>query len=344
MKPSEIIDIVRRAIRNNYEMRQKGLNSPNILIKARPGVGKTACVSQACALEEADMIWSHPVTDEPIDYKGLPDLNQGEAFAQFKPYGNMSKAITATKPTVWMMDDLGQALKATQASIMQPLGDRRLDTHAISDWVIFVAATNRKEDKAGVTGLLEPVKSRFSTIIEMETDLDDWCEWALANGMPTELVAFVRFRPNFLVDWTPSNDIVNGCCPRTIAKAGELMIGNIIPPGHEFEVFSGCAGDAFAAEFTGFLKVYRGLPNPDVVLMNPDKFKVPTDPATLYALAGALASRANEENASRFFKASSRMPGEFGVLTVRDALRRDPDLANVRAFIDWTVSNQSVML
>jgi len=344
MKPSEIVSVIVNAINANFAMREAGFNSPNILIKGRPGVGKTAVVKQACEQVGADMIWSHPVTDEPIDYKGLPDLNNGHEFAQFKPYGNMKLAISADKPTVWMFDDVGQALKATQAAMMQPLGDRRLDTHKISDHVLFVAATNRKEDKAGVTGLLEPVKSRFSTIVEMDTDLDDWCEWALQHNMPTELVAFVRFRPNFLVDWTPSNDIINGPCPRTIAKAGELQVGGVIPQGHEFEIFAGAAGDAFAAEYTGFLKIYRNLPNPDVVLMNPEKFDVPDDPATLYALAGALASRANEENSERFFKAVSRLPGEFSVLTVRDALRRDDSLANVRAFIDWTIKNQSVML
>lgn len=344
MKPSEITEIVRRAIRANKPMRDKGFNSPNILIKARPGVGKTSVVGAAALAEEADVIWSHPVTDEPIDYKGLPDMNNGHEFARFKAYGNMRRAITATRPTVWVFDDVGQAPKATQAAMMQPVGDRRLDEHTISDWVLFIACTNRKEDKAGVSGLLEPVKSRFATIIEMETDLDDWCEWALAAGMPTELVAFIRFRPNFLVDWKPQHDIVNGPCPRTIAKAGELMLGNVIPPGHEFEVFAGAAGDGFASEFTGFLKIFRSLPNPDVVLMQPDKFEVPKDPATLYALSGALASRANEDNADRFFKAVSRLPGEFSVLSVRDALRREAALANVRSFIQWTVKNQDVML
>jgi DNA-binding NarL/FixJ family response regulator len=83
---------------------------------------------------------------------------------------------------------------------------------------------------------------------------------------------------------------------------------------------------------------------PDVVLMDPDHYKVPTDPATRYALAGALAARANEENAGRFFKAISRLPQEFGIMAVRDAFARNEDLANVREFTEWVTENQEVLL
>ncbi len=43
-----------------------------ILIKGRPGVGKTDIVSQACQEAKARLIISHPVVSDPTDYKGLP--------------------------------------------------------------------------------------------------------------------------------------------------------------------------------------------------------------------------------------------------------------------------------
>ena len=39
-----------------------------------------------------------------------------------------------------------------------------------SDQVTFIACTNRKTDMAGVTGILEPVKSRFISISELTRD------------------------------------------------------------------------------------------------------------------------------------------------------------------------------
>ena len=65
------------------------------------------------------------------------------------------------------LDDLGQAPMSVQAAAMQLILARRINGFKISDKVIFMAATNRREDKAGVTGILEPVKSRFAWIVEL---------------------------------------------------------------------------------------------------------------------------------------------------------------------------------
>jgi len=90
---------------------------------------------------------------------------------------------------------------------MQLILARRINGYKVSDQVTFLAATNRKQDKAGVSGILEPVKSRFVSIVELEPDLEDWAAWAASNSLPAELIAFVRFRPNLLNDFTPSVDI-----------------------------------------------------------------------------------------------------------------------------------------
>lgn len=312
-----------------------------ILVKGRPGVGKTDIAKQAAATVDADIIIRHPVVDSPVDYKGMPIVVDGAAV--FSPFGDQRQILEATKLTLVMLDDMGQAPPATQAAAMQMLLERKLNEQVVPDCVVFVACTNRKEDLAGVSGILEPVKSRFDTIVELETDLNDWCKWALKNDLPSECIAFIRFRPNFLVDFKPTPDITNSPCPRTVSKAFR-MYQQGIPGGIEFTVLGGAGGPGFASEFMGFVKIHRSLPNPDVVLMDPENYKVPTDPATLYALSGALAARANEENAGRFFKAIGRLPQEFSITAVRDAFSRNEDLANVREFTEWVTNNQEVLL
>jgi hypothetical protein len=59
---------------------------------------------------------------------------------------------------------------------MQLILARRVNSFTLPDCVSFVAASNRRQDKAGVTGILEPVKSRFATILEVSPDLDDWTQ------------------------------------------------------------------------------------------------------------------------------------------------------------------------
>ena len=101
-------------------------------------------------------------------------------------------------------------------------------------------------------------------------------------------------------------------------------------------MFSGAAGEAFAVEFMGFLKTWRDLPNPDLVIMNPDSAKVPTRPDSLYALAGALAERASVQNVDNIIRYAARIPDEFAMMMVKDIVTRDPSIASRSpAVTDW---------
>lgn len=137
--------------------------------------------------------------------------------------------------------------------------------------------------------------------------------------------------------------MVNTPSPRTVANVGKLLNAGM-PKSLEYEIISGAAGEGFAAEFLGFLKIFRSLPNPDMVLMAPDAAEVPTDPATLYALSGALAHRASEQNFSNLTKYSGRMPAEFSVLTIKDCITRNPQLTNTPGFITWAVDHQNILI
>jgi hypothetical protein len=116
-----------------------------------------------------------------------------------------------------------------------------------------------------------------------------------------------------------------------------------VPAEAEYECFKGAVGEGAAAEFVGFMRIFRKLPNPDAILMNPDTADVPTDPATLYALSGAIAERASEGNMERVVTYTSRMPAEFSVLSVSYAVRKKPELANTQAFTKWAVGHQDVL-
>jgi len=314
-----------------------------VLIKGAPGVGKTDITHQICGLVNADLVVEHPVVSDPTDYKGLPFAMPGTDSATFLPFGDLKRLIEADRLTVCFIDDLGQAPAAVQAACMQLILARSINGHRVSPHVSFVAATNRHTDRAGVTGLLEPVKSRFVTIIELEVDTDDWVNWALNAKLPVELISFIRFRPGLLWDFKPTNELKNSPCPRTVHNVSKLMnLG--LPREVEYEAFSGAAGEGFAAEFVGFLRIFRSLPNPDIVMMAPDKAAVPDDPATLYAICGALAQKASDNTMDRLVQYANRLPAEFSVLLVRDCVRVSPGVVNTRAFIEWASQNKDVLI
>jgi len=333
MKPSVLRDVLVNAFQNRQ----------SILITGAPGIGKSDLTHQAAREANGNLILSHPVCSDPTDFKGYPFPVKGEGYADFLPFGDLLALIQADGLTIMFFDDLGQARPATQASLMQLILGGRINGKTINrDQVVFVGATNRAEDLAGVSHILEPVKSRF-IIVEMDVDLDDWCRWALdkKNGIPAELVAFIRFRPELLHQFQPSREIKNSPCPRSVAKCGQIMTAGY-PEDTWHELFTGCCGEGFATELMGFLKIFRSLPDPGYVISQPDKVDIPDDPATLYALTGSVAAQANEENFDNVVKFADRLPDEFNVRLVIDSLSRNRDLSQTRPFIEWSVDHQDV--
>jgi len=312
-----------------------------VLVTGAPGIGKTAIVKQACADAKADILIRHPVVEEPIDAKGYPMRVDG--YAKFVPFEDFLPMYEAKKPTVVFIDDFGQARYETQAAYMQFFLARALGERRVSEFVTFIVATNRREDKAGVSGLLEPVKSRFFSIIELETSVDDWCEWAMANDMPHELIGFVRFKPDMLHNFKPTHDLKNSPCPRTVANVGRLFNAGI-PDDIRYEVFAGAAGEAFAVEFDSFIRVSATLPSFEQIVLAPDKAPVPKEPSACYAVSALLTSRVEEINFTSVAKYLSRLPDEFSVLTMKDAIKRKPKIVQTKQFTEWSIKHKDVFV
>ena len=103
-------------------------------------------------------------------------------------------------------------------------------------------------------------------------------------------------------------------------------------------------GEGAAAEYTGFKRIFENLPNIDGIIMNPAKADVPSDPAVLFALTGALAHRVSKDNFDRVSEYVGRMPAEFQVMCVLDAQTLKPEIRNTKAYVQWTVKNSSMFI
>lgn len=307
-----------------------------------PGAGKSDIVTSSAEAAGLRLIISHPVTSDPTDYKGLPGIVDGEAL--FLPFGDLKSLMTAVEATVFFLDDVGQSSASVQAALMQLVLARQIDGHKISDSVQFVMATNRRQDKAGVSALLEPLKGR-AQMITLEPSKEDWVSWAVNNSMPPDLIAFCNFRPGFLTEFKPTTAMTNSANPRTIAAVGR-HVNCGLAPALEYPIFTACAGEGFATEYIGFRKVYKDIPNPQHILLRPDEVPVPdaSKPAVLYALAGALAHVTTPDNFDRVAIYADRMPVEFSILLVCDALKRHPRIDSTPAYIKWGTNNSEVML
>lgn len=311
-----------------------------VLIVGPPGCGKSDLVTQACeALPDTDLMISHPSVSDPTDYKGMPAVVGDGTRAEFLPFGDLNKLIEAKRRLVCVLEDLGQSANAVQAALMQLILARRVNGHKISEHVVFCAATNDTNHMAGVSGLLEPVKSRWDTIVTLDVNLDDWCEWALKNNMPPELVAFIRFRPALLNDFKPTRNLTNSPSPRTVAAVGGWFNIGV----KEYDVIAGAAGAAFATEFTGFLKMYANLPSLDAILLDPLGAPVPTNPGACYAVTSGLARKATPQNIERITRYIGRLEKEYEVCCMRDVVQINKACCATPTFVTWATKNSSVL-
>lgn len=330
MKPSRIRDLLLTLV---------PAREP-VLLVGSPGIGKSDLVTAAARTLGHDLIVTHPVVDEPIDYKGMPAVVPGAdgPTAKFLPFGELHRMVTAQTPTLVLMDDLGQAPPAVQGAAMQLVLARQINGQRISDHVSFVAATNRREDRAAVTGLITPLLDRFTLSLPVEFDLDDWVAWGIQNGMPVELLAYARLKPEAVNQFVPNRDMTKSPTPRSVAGLGRLVNLGVL----ELEALAGAAGESFAMEFLAFRRTWQEIPDRSEIYLNPDTATVPEKPDVLYALMGALAFAANPANFSQTVRYLARVPVEFSVACVKDAACRHPEVAKTPTFLQWAQEHAAV--
>lgn len=308
----------------------------NLLISGPPATGKTTIAElvadEICKIHDGSWMVTHPVCDDPSDWKGLGFPSDDRLSARFLPYGNLKTLMSADKLLICIMDDVGQACESVQAALMQVIQERTINGIKISDHVRFILCTNRREDKAGVRGILEPLKSRC-TIVELEVSTDDWLLWANQAGMPPELTGFIKLRPQMLHAFKPGTAMENSPNPRGCERIGRYIL-NGISKEIEYEMFKGDCGDQFASEFTGFLKAFRELPDPDQWIVDPQK-ALPREEHVIYALTSALAYRANKSNVEKIYELAMRLDAEYSTFLVFSMAQRDPKLAQSKGMALW---------
>ncbi len=312
-----------------------------VCIEGPPGGGKTTIVEESATDLGVGYIEKHVPTMLVEDF-GVPDMmTSSQSFGYKLPDWFPAKGSKHDdgRGGILCFDDRNQAGADIQKVIANICQARNLHGALIADGWMVVGTGNRQSDRAGAGRVLSHLRNR-ETVYELETHLDDWTAWAISHDVKPEVISFIRFRPGLLHDFDAQRD--QNPTPRSWVEGVSDVLG-VVPSESEFESFKGAVGEGAAAEFVGFLRIFRKLPNPDGIMLNPTGADVPTDPATLYALTGALAQRCTESNLDRACTYFERMPPEFSVLAMSTAVRRNADLCNTAAFTKWAVNHQNVL-
>jgi hypothetical protein len=321
-----------------------------------PGGGKSACAraiargvlqkfgvpyveydSGSNNAAEATVVEFNAALRDPVDVLGLP-VTDGQ-YARWTPPAEFYALRAGRGPRVLILEELSDAPVPMQNALCRVIYDRHAGQLQLSDQLYIIATGNSTEHKSGANRIVSKLAGRTRRF-DFTENIDDWTEWALDNGIDPVLIQFLRFRPNLLSDFDP-NRFANPT-PRTWEKVS--LIPDSLPEQLYFDNVAGDVGEGAAAEYTGFRRIYKSLPNIDALLLDPTGADVPSDPATKYALAGALARKATPDNFDRISTYLSRMEPEFNVMAVRDAIKLNPDIMTTRSFTEWASKNAQVLM
>lgn len=306
-----------------------------------PGVGKSQLVKQVAKARGLALRDIRAVLLDPVDLRGLPRISE-DGSAVWCPPGFLPREGLDPAEGILFLDELNAAPPLVQAACYQLILDRRIGEYILPDGWAIVAAGNREKDKA-ITHRMPSALANRMVHLEVTANLDDWLLWAQGAGIRPEVSAFLRFRPKLLHDFDPVAASKTFASPRSWEFVSRIL--EAAPDATiEYELYQGTVGHACAAEFMGFLNVWRELPTTEEILLNPETAPVPEEPAAIYALCEALALKATPETLDHIIRYADRLPAEFGVLLMRDAVCQDDSLVHSKAFSRWAQNNAEVLM
>jgi hypothetical protein len=325
-----------------------------LMVVGSPGLGKSECVAQAREALADDLGEAVGLVDiraslhDPTDFAGFPEIRDGRThFAQpaFLP-----REDTHPRAGILFLDELGQATPAVQAACLQLCLDRRIGEYRLPDGWMIVAASNRKEDKAGANRLITPLLDRFA-YYTVEADLEAWQEWSATTYVHPLVRSFLRFKPECFNTFDPRGAETVFATPRSW-----VMLSKILPAldaGDRMATAQGIVGQGAAVEFEAFVLHAANLPLIDDILADPMGTPVPEQNlSVMYALVSSLAAEMvsrdvrdtqGETEATQIIKYALRFPREFQVLAMREFYQGNRPVLTLDICGNWFEENSELL-
>ncbi|MFM7546109.1 MAG: AAA family ATPase [Synechococcales cyanobacterium] len=275
LKPIELVTYLDKLIHHRLFI--------STMIWGPPGIGKSSIVAQVAQKSGLNFIDIRLSQLAPTDLRGLPVAIPD---SKTKPQSGTSawyppEFLPRQGRGILFLDELNMAPPAMQGVAQQLILDRKVGNYQVpEDWYIW-AAGNRKEDRASVFEMPAPLANRFLHL-SVSSDFNSFKAYAFGRGLAEQVVSFLSFRPNLLHKLNLNEPAWPS--PRSWEMASQLY-----QAGLDIE---SAVGEAVAAEFKAYLKVYEQLPNLDEILAgNGAAIPFPQEPSCRFATTIGLTIR-----------------------------------------------------
>jgi hypothetical protein len=311
MKPSHIAQALNHCVQ---------IKRP-VFLWGPPGVGKSDVVAQVAKARNMELRDVRLSLLDPVDLKGFPVADKANAQMSWLP-PDFLPPMESKNEGILFLDELVSAPPAVQAAAYQLILDRKIGNYVLPDGWAMVAAGNRAGDRAVVHRMPSALRNRLIHL-DFEINVEDWVEWGQKHDMCYELLAFIRFRPELLHKFNPTEDPRQFPTPRSWMFVNQLYKSRL-STDIETALIIGAVGEGAAIEFLAFARMADQLPTFEQILKDPNGVAVPHEPSAMYAVTTMLSMR-TESIAKQFepgFDYMLRLPLEYQTLYVQDLIRR----------------------
>ena len=285
-------EIVNRTVSPNSAKRaiQKAFKKQRpIFLWGPPGIGKSDIVHQIAKDMDAHVIDVRLSLWEPTDIKGIPYYNaEKNTMVWAEPSELPSEAFASQFPNVVLfLDEMNSAAPAVQAAAYQLILNRKVGQYKLPDNVLIVAAGNREADKGVTYRMPAPLANRF-VHLEMRVDFDDWAQWATDNRVHKDVVGYIGFAKQDLMDFNPRSSSRAFATPRSWSFVSEFLYDDDATDAELSDLIAGTIGDGLAVKFMAHRKVAGQMPNPSDVLEGKVKELKIKEVSAMYSLTVSM--------------------------------------------------------
>lgn len=306
-----------------------------------PGIGKSDVVKQVASKMNYSLIDIRLSLRDPVDLRGLPITDPKTGMTAWLPPSELPNEKRDGEKGILFLDEANTAPKSMEAPAMGLVLDRKLGDYKLPLGWVPIAAGNRLIDKAAANRVGTAMKNRFAHL-EVGPDVEAWRKWAVGSNLHPLIRAFIQFRPE-LLHKMPQGEENAFPTPRAWEKVAKVVDA---PKAVRQHLIAGLVGDGPAAEVEGFIRIWTTVPSLEEIKRNPSTAKVPgyDNPSACFAVAAAISAMATRENIAAIYTYAKRMPKEFEIMFMVDAVRREPALQKTKAYVEFFTNNSEVVI
>lgn len=281
----KIIEVQAKAIMNNP---QSSKSFSPLMIWGAPGCGKSTIIRSVAENLNIGFVDLRLSEMEPIDLRGVPVPNEKTKSTEWFVTSELPRDEKSFG--IILFDELSAADRSLQVAAYEIILDRRLSNlYKVPDGWMIVGAGNRTQDRAVSMTMSSALANRFCHV-ELETDYENWTEWATANDIHPSVVGFINFMPHKLFNQEGENLERGFPTPRSWQRVSEYL--KLYAHTDEYilrKLVYGLIGPSAGVEFMEFYKL--DIEFQDVLSVMKDstkKIEIPEKIDRKYALCATI--------------------------------------------------------